>query len=247
MIYYSTNFMESITKIEENLENLVKRGQEELSGNRFHLYSGNLLDKHLNFRHIDAEIFVAYQFGSDLGEHKPFKRTSKRGHVKEVPKGIAELEELTKQINKYLKRKKLPKFENYARRVEYTRKEGEKITVLTHHDSPITLLDGTLISPNLNISTTIVYESPYKDVKKKERKKVTKILGLKKATRTFLGESLGEVFTEGKDNIVLKTLEQDAALKYKNKYIIPYSFLIDAARLKVKEANIQPRQLSTFA
>jgi hypothetical protein len=224
--------MKDLKEIEREFKKISSSKEPEtLSANIFHLDNYNILVYRLGFGHI-GENFLIYRKFRDFFGYKPFRNTVSRFDVKDIPKSRSKLEEVTKEFYKHLSKKKKP--ENFSRMALYKR-YSEKIFVVTHHGSPNSLLDGTLRSPNLNLSTNIVYNPP-KSKEKKRGELVTEVLGVRKFIRTIKGTNLNEMINE-KKNIVLETLEQDAIIKYDNNYIVPYILPLQAA--EKKEANNQ--------
>ena len=203
--------MEKINEIEKGFRELTLKEPEILSASNFHTNINRLLVDCLDFRRV-GERSMIYQYFGDVYEDDSFRKGKPRGFVYKLSND--DFEQTSKDLIRFVSRKP----ENYSRKAYYTKSEGERITVSSHHDSPNNLIEGRLRSPNLDLSTTIVYKNELGDIN----------LGHIKFERTFLG-NLGEATTL-KESPVLEAFNHDYVLKYKNRYIVPVSFIIDAAR-----------------
>ena len=113
---------EKIDEIENGFKELLSEEKPKIfSGTYFHTLTNILLTNYMDFSLI-GERNVVYQFYRDVFEYKPFTNNSPKGFVKDIPRGIEELEKLTKDLERHFS----GRLENYSRMSVYKGKIGEQ-------------------------------------------------------------------------------------------------------------------------
>ena len=213
---------EKIRDIESEFERISSNEPKILSASTFHTGMYSLLVDCLKFRY-SGEMNLIYQNPGSVFEDDSFAKGRPVGFVYGVDKKDFE------RFIKDLRGKNKP--QNYSRKLYYIRNEGEGITISSHHESPLDLIEGKLRSQRLNESTTIVYKSNNDQLR----------LGRINFEKAIL-ENLGKTVSK-KENTVADALDRGCIVKYKERRILPVSFVVKAAKDSIK-SQIHPPSIS---